>query len=86
MPLGNPSAGPLALGRLLPPMRGSWKDECRVWVRETGTSALSMQALGDVSAEGWGRVVLLSWRVVILLAGKFQGKKKGSYIRRRSRR
>jgi hypothetical protein len=27
-----------------------------------GTSALSMQALGEVSAEGWGRVVLLSGR------------------------
>ena len=80
MPLGNPSAGPLALGRLLPPMRGSWKDECRVWVRETGTSALSMQALGDVSAEGWGRVVLLSWRVVILLAGSFRGGKKKGFI------
>jgi hypothetical protein len=67
IPSGNPSVGlmrplargPFAFGRLLP-MRGSWKDECWVCVREMGTSALSMQALGDVSAEGWGRVVLLS--------------------------
>jgi hypothetical protein len=40
--------------------RRSWKEECRVWVRETGTSALSMQAFGEVSADGWGSVVLLS--------------------------
>jgi hypothetical protein len=59
LPSGNPFVGltmplarePFVLYRLLP-MRGSCNDEWREWARDMGTSVLSMQAFGDVSAEG----------------------------------
>jgi hypothetical protein len=37
-----------------------WKEEWREWVLVKGTSFSSMEALCEVSASGWRRVVLVS--------------------------